>query len=208
MVETGNRRLANPQQVAMDAGYVALLRMIDFVTPEKVRPQHVNLPQDARLVDYESILGCPVTFNEGAEIWTFSTNDLEAPLSGAVPDVADATDRIAENYIASLDEGAVAQEVRQALIQSLPSGHVDQETIAKKLYRSRSTLQRQLGAEGTNYREILETTRQALAEKYLTDSDYSQAQVAFMVGFSDQSNFARAFKRWTGMSPGEFQKAA
>ena len=90
----------------------------------------------------------------------------------------------------------------------MPSGHVDQETIAKKLYRSRSTLQRQLGSEGTNYREILESTRQALAEKYLTDGDYSQAQVAFMVGFSDQSNFARAFKRWTGMSPGEFQKAA
>jgi AraC-like DNA-binding protein len=65
-----------------------------------------------------------------------------------------------------------------------------------------------LGAEGTNYREILESTRQALAEKYLQGGEYTQAQVAFMVGFSDQSNFARAFKRWTGMSPGEFQKAA
>ena len=86
--------------------------------------------------------------------------------------------------------------------------HVDQESIAKKLYRSRSTLQRQLNSEGTSYREILESTRQALAEKYLQDSDYSQAQVAFMVGFSDQSNFARAVKRWTGMSAGEYQKAA
>ena len=94
------------------------------------------------------------------------------------------------------------------LVQMLPSGHVDQDTIASKLHRSRSTLQRQLSGEGTSYRDILETTRQGLAEKYLQDSQYSQAQVAFMVGFSDQSNFARAFKRWTGMSPGEFQKAA
>jgi AraC-like DNA-binding protein len=210
LIESGDRRLVYPQLVASDAGHVALLRMIDFVTRDTVRPTHVNLPrhQDAKLVDYERILGCPVSFKEGAEIWTFKTSDLEAPLSGAIPDVANATDRIAENYIASLDEGAVVQEVRQALIQLLPSGHVDQEAIAKKLYRSRSTLQRQLGAEGTNYREILESTRQALAEKYLADGRYSQAQVAFMVGFSDQSNFARAFKRWTGMSPGEFQKAA
>jgi AraC-like DNA-binding protein len=102
----------------------------------------------------------------------------------------------------------VAQEVRESLIQLLPSGHIDQETVAQKLYRSRSTLQRQLGAEGTTYREILESTRQALAEKYLHASEYTQAEIAFMVGFSDQSNFARAFKRWTGMSPGEYQKAA
>ena len=94
------------------------------------------------------------------------------------------------------------------LVQMLPSGHVDQDTIANKLHRSRSTLQRQLGSEGTSYRNILESTRQGLAEKYLQDPRYTQAQVAFMVGFSDQSNFARAFKRWTGMSPGEFQKAA
>jgi len=36
----------------------------------------------------------------------------------------------------------------------------------------------------------------------------SQAQIAFMISFADQSNFARAFKRWTGISPGEYQKAA
>jgi AraC-like DNA-binding protein len=210
LVETGDRRLATPQKVARDAGYVALLRMIDFVTPAPVRPRHVNLPRekDGGAVDYERVIGCPVSFEGGAEIWTFASRDLEAPLTGAVPEVAKATDRIAENYITSLDEGAVAKEVRQALVQSLPSGHVDQETIAKKLYRSRSTLQRQLGAEGTSYREILESTRQSLAETYLADGRYSQAQVAFMVGFSDQSNFARAFKRWTGMSPGGFQKAA
>ena len=93
------------------------------------------------------------------------------------------------------------------IVQLLPSGKVDQDTVADRLHRSRSTLQRQLSGEGTSYRDILESTRQALAEKYLRDGDFSQAEIAFMVGFSDQSNFARAFKRWTGMSPGQFQKA-
>ena len=78
----------------------------------------------------------------------------------------------------------------------------------KDLRRRVVAMQRQLSGEGTSYRDILESTRQALAEKYLRDGDFSQAEIAFMVGFSDQSNFARAFKRWTGMSPGEFQKAA
>ena len=84
----------------------------------------------------------------------------------------------------------------------------DQEEIAKRLYRSKSTLQRQLTAENTNYRNVLETTRCELAEHYLQDGNYTQAQIAFMIGFADQSNFARAFKRWTGVSPGDYQKAA
>jgi AraC-like DNA-binding protein len=76
------------------------------------------------------------------------------------------------------------------------------------LHRSTSTLQRQLNAEGTSYRDILETTRRDLAEKYLREGDYKQAEIAYMVGFSDQSNFARAFKRWTGVSPGQYRKSA
>jgi AraC-like DNA-binding protein len=90
----------------------------------------------------------------------------------------------------------------------LPSGKADQDTIASRLYRSTSTLQRQLSAEGTSYRDILETTRRGLAEKYLREGGHTQAEIAYMVGFSDQSNFARAFKRWTGVSPGEFRKTA
>jgi AraC-like DNA-binding protein len=131
---------------------------------------------------------------------------VNSPLTGSIPDAVNAADRIAEACIDSLDEGAIAHEVREMLLQLLPSGHVDQDTIAEKLYRSRSTLQRQLVAEGTSYRDILDSTRKNLAEIYLKNGEHTQAQIAFMVGFSDQSNFSRAFKRWTGVSPGEFQK--
>lgn len=65
-----------------------------------------------------------------------------------------------------------------------------------------------VSAGGTSCRDILETTRRALAEKYLRYGDFSQAEVVFMAGFSDQSSFARAFTRWAGMSPGKFQKVA
>ncbi len=102
----------------------------------------------------------------------------------------------------------MATEIRQMLIQMLPSGRSDQDSVADRLYRSKSTLQRQLKSEGTSYREILDSTRRSLAEQYLKDGAYSQAQIAFMTGFTDQSNFARAFRRWTGVSPGQFQKVA
>lgn len=210
LVEDGANRLGEPAQAAKDASFAALLRMCDFVTPRPVRPLRVALPQarDASPIDYADVFGCPVSYDAGEECWEFDKSELDAALTGSIPDVAAATDRIADNYIASLEEGALAHDVRQMIVQLLPSGNVDQDTVASKLHRSRSTLQRQLSGEGTSYRDILESTRQALAEKYLRDGDYSQAEVAFMIGFSDQSNFARAFKRWTGMSPGQFQRAA
>jgi AraC-like DNA-binding protein len=209
LVEMPPDRSVTPQPAAMDAGVVALLRMCDFVTAAPVRPQRLVLPRALadRGVDYPAIVGCAVEFGD-IETWEFRKSDVEAKLTGSIPEVAIAVESIADEYLASLDEGRVAQEVRQILIQTMPSGRSSQDTVARHLHRSRSTLQRQLVSEGTSYRQVLESTRQSLAEKYLRSKDFSQAEIAFMLGFTDQSNFARAFKRWTGMSPGEFRKAA
>ena len=210
LVESYPEGAARPQEAAKDAGFVALLKLCDIVTQDIVRPTSVSMTIAAEHESsrYEELFRCPVTYGCEQEIWRFDASDLERPLSGSIPEVAEATDRIAENYIASLDSSAVATAVSRMLVQTLPSGRSDQDTVASRLHRSRSTLQRQLSAEGTSYRDILESTRQALATRYLKEGDHSQAQIAFMIGFADQSNFARAFKRWTGVSPGEYQKAS
>lgn len=197
-------------RTADEAGIAAFFRLCEIVKREPVRPLKVELifPPDTARAYLDEFLQCPVTYGNTQEKFYFSREEFEEPLPGSIPDVLDSTSRIAEQYLESLDQSKVATEVRQLLIQMLPSGKADQDTVANRLYRSTSTLQRQLTAEGTNYRDILESTRRNLAEHYLKDGAYSQAEIAFMVGFSDQSNFARAFKRWTGMSPGQFQKAA
>ena len=197
-------------RTADEAGIVSFFKLCETVKRAPVRPIKAELvfPKETARDYLEEFLDCPVTWGNEVEKFYFSKQEFEEPLPGSIPDVLDSSSRIAERYLESLDESKVATEVRQLLIQMLPSGKADQESVASRLYRSTSTLQRQLTAEGTNYRDILETTRRNLAEQYLRDGDFSQAEIAFMLGFSDQSNFARAFKRWTGMSPGKFQKAA
>lgn len=209
-IESYPEGMTMPHKAAKDAGFVALLKLCEIVARKPVRPLRVALtvPAEHKSERYDALFQCPIAYGRDKEVWVFAAADLEEPLTGSIPEVAKATDRIAENYIASLDESTVATAVRQMLVQMLPSGKVDQDTIAKRLYRSTSTLQRQLGAEDTNYRRILESTRRALAVHYLKDGEYTQAQIAFMVGFADQSNFARAFRRWTGVSPGKYQDAA
>ena len=147
----------------------------------------------------------PIEFNAPTGTFYFSKESLLEPLPHGTPEIAKATDKIAEQYIEALDPHKVASQVRRLLIALLPSGNADQEIVSKRLNRSASTLQRQLADEGVTYREVLESTRRSLAEDYLTDGKHSQAQIAYMLGFSDQSNFSRAFKRWTDQSPKQYQ---
>ena len=197
-------------RTADEAGIVAFFKLCQIIKRERIRPLKVELifPADTARGYLDEFLDCPVTYGNEREKFYFSKDVFEEPLPGYIPDVLDSTSRIAEQYLESLDQSKVATDVRRLLVQMLPAGKADQDTVANRLYRSTSTLQRQLSAEGTSYRDILESTRRSLAEKYLRDGDYKQAEIAYMVGFSDQSNFARAFKRWTGCSPTEFRAAA
>ena len=77
----------------------------------------------------------------------------------------------------------------------------------RPLSRRESAFQKKLKAAGTSYQELLDSTRTELAKHYLGDTDMSVDEVAYMLGFSDCSNFTRAFKRWLSMSPREYRNS-
>jgi AraC-like DNA-binding protein len=196
-----------PPREGIDYGLTSLLKLCDLVTKARVRPIRVDLtcPNTVYPQAYRQHLGNNIRF--GCEVGTvyFEKALLDGTLPGGTPDVAKATDKIAEQYLEALDPHQVASQVRRLLVALLPSGKADQDLVAGRLHRSTSTLQRQLQAEGTSYRDILDDTRKSLAEEYLRQRKLSHSQIAYLLGFSDQSNFSRAFKRWTSSSPREFQ---
>ncbi|MDJ0940573.1 MAG: AraC family transcriptional regulator [Woeseiaceae bacterium] len=199
----------HPGQLSIESSIATLDIMCRVALGRPVMPVKFELMWSGDHPDiYAGLVGGPIDFNAERNAIHYRAEDLEAPLAGSIPDVVDATTQIAERYRDSLDTSKIAHQVREILVQKLPSGSVDQDIVASMLHRSSSTLQRQLSAEGTSYRDVLENTRRTLAEAYLAEQKHTQAQIAFLVGFSDQSNFARAFKRWTGTSPGQFQKSA
>jgi AraC-like DNA-binding protein len=70
---------------------------------------------------------------------------------------------------------------------------------------SRRTLQRRLAEADTSYLRLVDETRKDLALRYIDDATRSITDVAFTLGFSQQSAFTRAFKRWTGLNPTEYR---
>ena len=195
-------------KLGTDTWFAAVIMLCRAATNSEMRATRGEflVSKDDPLDIYEPMVAGPISRHPTHNALYFSAAETERPLPGAHADVALATSKIAERYIESLDGRSVTGQVRATMICLLPSGEVSQEKVAAAMFRSASTLQRQLRSEGTTYREVADATLREIAESYLRDSKHSIAQIAFITGFGDQSNFARAFKRWTGFSPGDFRK--
>ena len=101
----------------------------------------------------------------------------------------------------------LADKVRELLLARGIDGEVDQGEIAAELAMSIRALQRGLKQEGHGFRELLEGARRDLAERFLRQPELSLTDVCYLLGFSDQSNFTKAFKRWTGQTPTVYRQA-
>lgn len=68
-------------------------------------------------------------------------------------------------------------------------------------------MQRRLREEGLSFQEVLDDTRKDLAVRYLSKSVLSNAEVAYLLAYQDQSSFFRSFQRWTGTTPQKFRQS-
>jgi len=154
---------------------------------------------------YEALFRAPVRFGQSASTLVFDAEDMRQPLAGSCPELAQVNDNIAVKYLARLDKSDVCSAVKQKIVELLPNGECTREIVAKAMALSPSALQFKLSKSDTSFQTILDATRMELACSYVQQSALSVTEIAFLLGFNDTSNFARAFKRWTGMSPSEFR---
>lgn len=175
-----------------------------------------HLPVEIRLcrggnaethAEFEKFFGCSVEFGAEENSLLIPHELMNLPLPMANPELARRNDRVVMEYLRSFDGAKISEKVRVELISRLPSGEPARGDIAGVFNMSEKTLQRRLRLEDTNYQAILDETRNELAKQYLGERQLSVCDVTFRLGFSDQSSFTRAFKRWTGVSPGEFRNA-
>lgn len=102
----------------------------------------------------------------------------------------------------------IVDQVRKCLIHAMDGGDTSIEAIAKQLGLSGRSLQRRLAEEGTRYNDVLGSVREEFAKRYLARGTVSASEVAYLLGFTEPPAFFKAFKRWTGMTPREFQLEA
>lgn len=128
------------------------------------------------------------------------------PFASANPVIAKQNDEIVQATIDKFKTDSFSTKVSQLILLSLKDGEPNKELIASQLAMSGRSLQRKLEAEGTTFSNLLKNVRMKLASKYLADESKSLLQVSELLGFSDPSNFSRAFKLWFEQTPLQFKK--
>lgn len=137
-----------------------------------------------------------------------SRNAMYLPLAGIDENLANGGSEIAVEYeiriaakISEIEESNLPLRVHAFLVKELPQQILSKEIVASHFAMSPKTFQNRLGEAGTSYQQLLDQARRELAELYLPFPDITLAEVADLVGYSDASNFCRAYKRWTGHVP-------
>lgn len=154
---------------------------------------------------FHKLFRCPIHFDAALDAVEYSRKDVEAPLPHANAELAKHSDAIVAEYLARTGRvGTLADRVHALLVEHLPDGGPSEATIAQYLSMSARNLQLQLAQEGTTYKLLLNNARRDLASSYLQRGKYSIKEIAFLLGFSDAATFTRAFRRWTGQTPGQF----
>lgn len=172
-----------------------------------IREIHIEFEPPEYQNRYQDAFSVPVLFNQ-------SSNRLVLH-----PDAAKALNRFSEPHLfRELLEMAEEKLKRHMAIQTTsgrvqlvlgPMLHGNTPTIedtAERLGMPDWTLRRKLKEEGTSFQTLLDDMRKDLALGYMRDTTLSFGEVAYILGFSTPGAFQRAFKRWTGLTPGEYRR--
>lgn len=196
-----------PAQI--DMGMAMSIHICRLNFGEDLKPVVVNFmhPEPPCAEKYFELFKTPVRFSADRDSMTYSFADVDRYLMGANPQLARLNDQVMIEYLGKLKKDDIIDRVTAAIIDMLPSGGIADEKVAETLNMSVRSLQRRLKEVGSTFRTLLEAVRKDLAATYVRDPDIELVEVAFLLGFSDQSAFSRAFKRWAGKSPSEARKS-
>jgi AraC-like DNA-binding protein len=185
----------------------ALSSVAAFLTGDRFRVRRLLLPypEPPYIAEYRKLFDCTIVFDSEAAEIHFFTNLLEMKLPFADEAAKKlAAQRCEEELAAIAASDDIENQVRARLLKA-SAGMPSLDEVARQLGLSPRTLRRRLKALDTSYQKILSNVREELAVQYLRTTDMTVCQIADRLGYSDQSNFGRAFKGWTGRAPQKFR---
>lgn len=207
-IEWGVER-GRPGALVDETALAALVQLTRELTGRPLRALVVDFvnPRPADVRPYEDFFGGPVRFGQPSTRLVLAAADLALPLRGADAALLALLDAQAEALLQQVAAvGAPLGVWRQALVGLIRSGRTQLPDLAQSLQMSPRSLQRRLTEQGQSFQALLSQTRRQLAEAYLRDASVELAEVALLLGYSEQSAFTRAFRQWTGQAPLQWRK--
>ncbi len=178
------------------------------LTRMKHYPLRIEFPWSSTrsIEELERVFGCAVYFNKEEIAIYLNTAHVEEEVLTSNYDLLRVLVTHAEEKMAGLTKTeGYANLVKQSILKLVKPEFPTIEQVASHLNVSLRTLQRRLKEEGHIYKQIINELRKEMALAYLKKRELSISEIAYLLSYSDNSSFTRAFKNWTGKTPNEFR---
>ena len=189
---------------AFIAAHVVSLRRV--ARPSPVISVALSRPAPADIGPWRCVLGAQPEFAAEVDVIWHQRHRMHEPLPLGDARLSDQHVRLAEQALAELDHTPPLVRTLRDLLRARPQAPPSLGELAQAVRMSERSLRRRLDQAGSGYRQLLEEQRAESAAELLRRSDAPLAVVAQRLGFSDASNFGKAFKRWYGVSPDRFRQ--
>lgn len=205
----GQASLGALQEDMQHAIAVTLARYIthrENLNPNWVAFQHPR-PDDVR--EFEALFRCPLRFGAAETAIGLDAQHMNLPLPHANAQVLRMMDDLCAQLMGQLGnalEPSWLAAARRAALAAFRQGVPEAEGVAREVGMGVEELKEQLSVRGMSFRSFIDDLRKALALGYMRDPGLGLVDIAYLLGFSEQSAFQRAFKRWTGMTPGDHRR--
>jgi len=201
----------NTQVAAEDAyGLCMWHRFFGWLTGRPLELSRVDFAGDPpeRLEKYETLFGAPLYFNQPHDLLYFDSACLSWPIVHTEHSLREFL-RTAPYQLLIMENDVngenLTAQVKAMIGYDFSDGFPSFETISSALNMSAPTLRRRLKREDTTFQQLKDDSRCDVAKLYLDRVELSINEVALQMGFTDPSAFHRSFKKWTGMTPGQFR---
>lgn len=189
------------------AGIPPLLELL-LGHPVPARRLRLTYPAPPWEERYRETFGCPLVWSADACEYQLDRTLLQAPLARADAGVARLFEASCRELLEEIEnEQNLAGTITRSLL-SHTGAPPPADAMARRLNMGTRTLRRRLAELGTSYQKILDEVRRRLALDYLRSTQLSTQEVAELLGFTEATNFRRAFIKWTGESPRQYRRRA
>lgn len=155
--------------------------------------------------EYEDVYGVPVLFEQKADGAVIDNRHLDLVVPHHDTMIHEFMERYLQDRLPQIDDNLVAA-TRVLLETLIPTAQCKLEIVAQHLHIHPRTLQRRLQEVGFSFSELLDDQRRLMAERFLNEGNLPLVNIAFFLGYAEQSAFNHAFERWYGVAPGKWLK--
>ncbi|GMG87823.1 AraC family transcriptional regulator [Biformimicrobium ophioploci] len=203
-----DNRAGIDNRVFLESIAVLWLRFASWMIDRTILLDRVNLgfSAPAYAAGYSDMFPCPHYFEQEETCLVFSTRYLQMPLVRDEQQLSDFLARAPECLLTQYkSDNSFTGQIRRMLLQHDGIENLALDQVASRLYTSPQTLRRRLKDEGNTWQDIKDSVRRDVAIYQLRQHDTPVAEIAERLGFSEPSAFNRAFKKWTGLTPGAYR---